>query len=81
MSKRHENFMDKSRLPYLSFGSGITPIPILVREIQRLQVGVPEQSTSWNSFGCDQFLPNLTSESEEVIYKKVVDNFIIFPTM
>jgi hypothetical protein len=57
MSKRHENFMDKSRLPYLSFGSGITPIPILVREIQRLQVGVPEQSTSWNSSVVISFCP------------------------
>jgi hypothetical protein len=38
------------------------------------------QSAFWNSHGSDQFLRNLTSESEKVIYNKVVDNFIFFPT-
>jgi hypothetical protein len=60
--------------------SGITPISILVKEIQRLQDGVSVQSIFWNSFCCSQFLPNLTSEPEKVIYNKVVDNFLIFPT-
>jgi hypothetical protein len=73
--------MDKSRLIYLSYGSRITIISVLVRELQSLQFGVSVQSTFRNSFGCDQFLPNLIPESEKVFCSKVVDKFIICPTI
>jgi hypothetical protein len=34
-----------------------------------------------NSFGCAQFLVKITTESENVVYKGIVDNFISFPTV
>ena len=57
MSKSHENFTDGSRLLYLSFGSRITYISILVRELQSLQVGVSVQTAFWNSSVVISFCP------------------------
>jgi hypothetical protein len=34
-----------------------------------------------NSFSCAQFLVKITAESENVVYKGIVENFISFPTV
>ena len=81
MTKNYEIFRGTTRLKYLSNSSGITPISDLVREISLFQVKVSAQSGTWEQFGCILFLSNLTTESGNVVWIKVVDDFLRFPTL
>ena len=81
MTKNHKKILDNSRLQYLSLSARITLIAILVMEIRKSEGDASVLFGIWNSFCCALFMTKKTEEFGKVFYNKVVENFIIFPTV
>ena len=81
MSKNHEKILDNIRLQYLSLSARITLIAILVMEIRKSEGDASVLFGIWNNFCCELFSTKKTEEFGKVFYKKVVKNFISFPTV
>ena len=73
--------MGITRLNYLSNASGITPYLIWSLRYLCFKLKLLHSLESGNSFGCILFLSNLTTESGKVVWIKVVENFVSFPTI
>jgi len=56
-------------------------IAVMVWELRKSQGDTSVLSEASNSFSCALFLTKLTAEYGKVSYKKVVEDFISFPTV
>ena len=70
-----------SRLQDPSLSARMTPIAVVVWELQKSQDGTVELSGIWISFSCLLFWTNVTPEFRKMFYSKVVGHWISFPTM
>jgi hypothetical protein len=77
----YEIFMRETRLKYLSNAIRITFYLIWFVRYNSFKLEFLRSLESENSFVCDSIMINLTIESGLVTKTKVVDNFLIFPTM
>jgi len=69
------------RLQDPSQTKGMTPIAVVVWELQKSQYGTVELSGIWTSFSCLLFWTNVTPEFGKRFYNKVLGLLISFPTM
>jgi hypothetical protein len=81
MTKNYGNFLDNSRLQHVSLTARITLIAILDWEIQKSQDDATVLSGNWNRICYVLFSTKSSTEFGKVFYKKVLGNFISFPTV
>jgi HJR/Mrr/RecB family endonuclease len=77
----HEKVLDNIRHRDLYLAARITLIAILVWEIQKSQDDATVLSENWNRICYVLFSTKSSTEFGKVFYKKVLGNFISFPTV
>ena len=81
MTKTLEKILDGSRLQDLSLTARITLIAVMVWKLQKSQGDTVVLSRMWISFRYLLVETNIAIEFGKVVYRKVVDNFLSFPTV
>jgi len=81
VNKTLEKILDGSRLQDLSLTARITLIAVMVWKLQKSQGDTVVLSRMWISFRYLLVETNIAIEFGKVVYRKVVDNFLSFPTV